>query len=232
MSAVLIARGLGLDVKDGDGVRRVLDDISMTVSRGELVALRGPSGSGKTTLLGLLGGLATPTRGDVLLDGRSLVRMRDHHRTALRRKRVGFVMQELALLPNATLVDNVLLPFVPDGIRPKDREDAMRWLARFGLDSRARTLAGRLSGGEKQRAAIARALVRDPAILLLDEPTAHVDAETAKTLVDELARLRDDGRAILVSTHDPRVVEDVRIDRSLALDRGRLVSDASAPHAS
>lgn len=231
MSTVLVATGLGLDVKDGDRMRCVLDGISMSLARGELVALRGPSGSGKTTLLALLGGLATPTRGDVLLDGRSIVRMRDHHRTALRRRRIGCVMQELALLPNATLLDNVLLPFVPEGIRGADREAALGWLERFGLAGRAHTVAGRLSGGEKQRAAIARALVMDPAILLLDEPTAHVDAETAQTLVDELVRLRDDGRAILVSTHDPRVVADSRIDRALSLDRGRLVAPTPAPHA-
>lgn len=229
MTALLVATGLGLDVKDGDGIRRVLEDVSMSLDGGELVALRGPSGSGKTTLLGLLGGLATPTRGDVLLEGRSIVRMRDHHRTALRRDRVGYVLQELALLPTATLLDNVLLPFVPDGVRAVDRARAMHWLDRFGLGGRARTPAGRLSGGEKQRAAIARALVREPAMLLLDEPTAHVDAATAATLIDELVRLRDEGRAILVATHDPRVVEDPRIDRSLALDRGRLVGSADAP---
>lgn len=231
MSATLVATGLGLDVQDGEGLRQVLHGVSLTLDRGELVALRGPSGSGKTTLLALLGGLATPTRGEVMLQGRSIVRMRDHHRTALRRDVVGYVLQELALLPAASLLDNVLLPFVPDGIRAEDRTRALAWLDRFGLASRAATPAGRLSGGEKQRAAIARALVREPAVLLLDEPTAHVDAETAQTLVDALARLRDEGRAVLVATHDPRVYDDARIDRTLVLDRGRLVPAAPSPHA-
>lgn len=222
MSALLKADGLRLEVREGESVRRVLDGISLELARGELVLLRGPSGSGKTTLLSILGGLLTPTSGDVLLEGRSLVRLRDHHRTAIRRARVGYALQDLALIPAMSTLDNVLLPFVPDGIGDVERAAARGLLARFGLAGRDATPAARLSGGERQRVAVARALVRDPAVLLLDEPTAHVDADNARTLADELFRLRDEGRTLLVATHDPRLLEHAGIDRIIALDRGRL----------
>jgi len=222
MTPLLRAESLRLDVTEGDAVRRVLDDVSLELFEREFVLLRGPSGSGKTTLLSVLGGLLTPTRGDVVLEGRSIVRMRDHHRTALRRTRVGFVLQDLALIPGMTALDNVLLPFVPDGIGENERARALALLERFGLGTRALAKAARLSGGERQRVAVARALVRDPAVIFLDEPTAHVDATTARTLALELLRLRDEGRTLLVSTHDPRMLELEGVDRMLELDRGRL----------
>lgn len=227
MSPLLRATSVELEVHEGDVVRSILDDVSLELRAGEMVLLRGPSGSGKTTLLSILAGLLTPTRGDVALEGRSIVRMRDHHRTELRRKRLGIVLQDLALIPGMTALENVLLPFVPDGIRPADRARAHACLERFGLGARAESSAARLSGGERQRVAIARALVRDPAVLFLDEPTAHVDADAANTLATELLRLRDEGRTLLVSTHDPRLLDRPGADRILALDRGRLCDVAA-----
>lgn len=222
MTEVLRAAHVCLHVDDGGVSRAVLDDVSLELVRGEFVALRGPSGSGKTSLLAVLGGLLTPTRGDVFLDGMSIVRLRDHHRTALRRTTIGFVVQELALIGGVSVLDNVLLPFVPDGVSERDRDEARRWLGRFGIGDRAASRAASLSGGERQRVALARALVRGPSVLLLDEPTAHVDATTAASLLDELCALRDEGRTLLVATHDPRVLADPRIDRIIDLDRGRL----------
>lgn len=221
----LAAQGISVEVREGgDHVRRVLDDVSLEVSPGELVVLAGPSGSGKTTLLGTLVGLVTPTRGDVELDGRSLVGLREHARARLRRTRVGLVLQELLLVPELSALDNVLLPLVPDGVSPAAESRALRALARFGLEPRAASRVSTLSGGERQRVAIARALVTDATLLVLDEPTAHVDLETAAALLDTLVALRDEGRAVLVSSHDPRVLDDPRVNRVVRLDRGRRVA--------
>ena len=188
-----------------DGDRRMLavDRVSVRGRGPAAGALRGPSGSGKTTLLGLCGGIIAPTSGDVKIRGESIVHLRDTHRTALRRATIGFVFQELALVPDMTLIENVLVPLVPTGGASKaERQRADALLDRFGLASRHGTIAGRLSGGERQRGAIARALVRDPAILLLDEPTAHLDAANAKEVVALLAQLRDEGRTDRL--RDPR----------------------------
>lgn len=207
---------------DGDRTVEAVSGVSLTVGSGELVLLVGPSGSGKTTLLGILGGLVTPTSGDVRVQGSSLVSMRDHHRTAYRRSHVGFVFQELALVPDMTLLENVLLPLVPRGVTRADRERAQALLERFGLGARTGTRAGRLSGGERQRGAIARALVHEPRILLLDEPTAHVDAENAAHLLELLVRLASEGKTIVATTHDPRLASDPRVTRVVKMRDGRL----------
>ncbi len=207
-----------------DGSTRVLavEDVSVRVPSGTLCVLLGPSGSGKTTLLGLLGGLITPTRGDVALMGRSVVHMRDHHRTRWRRQHVGFVFQDLALVPRMSLLENVLLPLAPLGGATRDdlaRAEAL--LERFGLADKRDVSTERLSGGERQRGALARASILDPTILLLDEPTAHVDADNAERIVGHLCGLRDEGHAVVASTHDPRLADDPRVDRVLRLDRGK-----------
>jgi putative ABC transport system ATP-binding protein len=209
--------------RDGDRRAVVVDAVSLAIAPRELVALRGPSGSGKTTLLGILGGMIAPSSGDVRVMGESIVHLRDRHRTELRRARIGFVFQELALVTDMTLIENVLLPLVPTGgasAAEKARADAL--LERFGLAGRRASRASQLSGGERQRGAIVRALVRDPPILLLDEPTAHLDAANAADVVALLAALRDEGRAIVCATHDPRLAEAPQVDRTLTLTDGRL----------
>lgn len=208
---------------DGDRRLCAVDGVSLAIEERALVALRGPSGSGKTTLLGLLGGMIAPTSGDVRVRGESIVHLRDAHRTALRRTTIGFVFQELSLVPEMTLLENVLLPLVPTGgASPAERDRALGLLGRFGLGERARSEARLLSGGERQRGAIARALVRDPPVLLLDEPTAHLDAANAASLVALLCELRDEGRTVVCATHDPRLADDPAVDRSVRLADGRL----------
>lgn len=210
-----------------DGDRRMLavDRVSITIDEKQLVALRGPSGSGKTTLLGLMGGMIAPTSGDVTIRGESIVHLRDAHRTTLRRERIGFVFQELALVPDMTLMENVLLPLVPTGgATPVERQRATALLGRVGLVHRRDSRASQLSGGERQRGAIVRALVRDPGILLLDEPTAHLDVANAAEVVSLLAALRDEGRTIVCATHDPRLADDPRVDRTVAMADGRIVT--------
>lgn len=210
-----------------DGDRRIaaVDDVTLSVPPGVLWVLSGPSGSGKTTLLGLLGGLLVPTRGEARVWGKPVAQMRDHHRTRWRRTHVGFVFQELALIPHMSLLENVLLPMVPEGKVESSVDRARGLLAQVGLEDRADSPVERLSGGQRQRGAIVRALVHAPEVLLLDEPTAHVDAENAEAIVSILVSLRDEGRTIVASTHDPRLVEHAGVDRVVGMRDGALVLD-------
>jgi ABC-type lipoprotein export system ATPase subunit len=210
--------------RDGETEQVAVDAVSLSVGRRALVALAGPSGSGKSTLLGLLGGVLTPTEGDVKIAGESIVAMRDHHRTAHRRAHVGIVLQGLALVPAMSVLENVLLPLVPrGGARRDDVERARALLARLSLSGKERKRAFALSGGERQRAAIARALITRPSALLLDEPTAHLDAENAERVLEVLTELAEEGHAILLATHDPRVLTYAGLTRVHRIDHGRLV---------
>ena len=198
-------------VWDGRERRLVLEDVTFDVARGEVVVIRGPSGSGKTTLLAIVGAMLSPTTGEVHIDGEATSRLREAHRAEVRRKKVGFVFQDLQLVDALDARANVLLPRVPDGIGPDDEKRAEALLERFGVAAIAHTKARSLSGGERQRVALARALINDPALLVLDEPTAHLDDERALSIVAELERLAADGRAVLVATHDARIAKSGRV---------------------
>lgn len=228
--ATLEAEALTKRVRDGRSRRTVVDGVSFAVERGELCLLRGPSGSGKTTLLAMLGAMLTPTSGEVRLDGVATSRLRDAHRSAIRRKKVGFVFQDVQLVGAMSVRENVLLPCLPDGIGASDVQNAERLLARFGVAALADARAATLSGGEAQRVALCRALVRDPALLLLDEPTAHLDADSAELLLGDLDTLAGEGRAVVVATHDPRVLarESAVASRIVALRDGRVESDVES----
>jgi len=209
-------------VRDGRDRRTVLDDVSFEIGRGELVVVRGPSGSGKTTLLAIVGAMLSPSSGEVHLDGEPTSRLRETHRAEVRRKKVGFVFQDLQLVDGLSARQNVLLPRVPDGVRRDDEVRADALLARFGLASIGENPAKALSGGEKQRVALARALLNDPSLLVLDEPTAHLDDARAHSIADELAAIARDGRAVLVATHDPRLADSQGVTRVLDLTAGKL----------
>jgi putative ABC transport system ATP-binding protein len=220
----LAVRAEGLNKKYAAGRTRVaaITDVSLAIPAGEFWVVRGPSGSGKTTLLGLLGGMIAPTSGEVHLAGESLTHLRDHHRADARRKLVGMVFQELALIQGMTVEENALLPFLPAGGASKeDRQRVAGLLDRFGIDDLADARVERLSGGERQRAAMARALAFDPPVLLLDEPTAYVDAENVRAIMEHLVGLRDEGKTILAATHDVRLADDERLDRTIELADGR-----------
>lgn len=214
-------------IRDGAERRTVLDDVSFDLARGELVVVRGPSGSGKTTLLAIVGAMLSPTSGEVHLDGEPTSRLRESHRAEIRRRKVGFVFQDLQLVDGLTARQNVLLPRVPDGVRTADEERADALLSRFGLASIAGNQARALSGGERQRVALARALLVDPPLLVLDEPTAHLDDERAESIAQDLAALTKDGRAILVATHDARLAGSGAVTRVLDLAHGKIVPQAS-----
>jgi putative ABC transport system ATP-binding protein len=214
-------------IRDGRERRTVIDSVSFDVDRGEIVILRGPSGSGKTTLLALVGAMLSPTSGEVHLDGEPTSRLRDAHRAAVRRKKVGFVFQDVQLVDTMTAKDNVLLPCVPEGYGTAEVARAAELLERFGVSALAQSRARGLSGGERQRVALARALVRDPPLLLLDEPTAHLDDARAKDLVRDLAALAKEGRALVIATHDVRLTE-MPGARVLDLFEGKLKNEGSS----
>ncbi len=204
------------------GLVKALNGISFEVARGEVVAIMGPSGCGKSTLLNLVGALDTPTSGEILVDGRSLSTYRPLDR--FRAKTVGFVFQFHHLIPSLSLLENAELPMYPLGVSNKAmREKATEMLVRVGLEERMHFRPTKVSGGERQRAAIARALVNEPAIILADEPTGSVDTETGAVILDYLVELcHSRGVTMLIATHNPGIAEGS--DRVLRLKDGVLGS--------
>ncbi|PDW01766.1 ABC transporter ATP-binding protein [Candidatus Viridilinea mediisalina] len=203
--------------------RVVLHELSLSIAAGELVVLVGKSGSGKSTLLNLVSGIDLPSSGEVWVAGRALGRMSEHERTLLRRHAVGFVFQFFNLVPTLTVLENLLLPLELNGRTGNAAQtQAQAMLAAVGLAERGDSYPDRLSGGEQQRVAIARALVHDPALILADEPTGNLDAETGGYVLDLLERLvRTSGKTLLMVTHSAEVVG--RADRVLRLREGRVL---------
>ncbi|WP_299286293.1 ABC transporter ATP-binding protein [Thermoflexus sp.] len=201
-----------------------LQEISLTVERGELLAIVGPSGSGKTTLLNLIGALDRPTRGRVVVDGIDLGALRGDQLADFRRERIGFVFQLFHLVPDLTALENVMLPLIPYRRQLKFNleQRARALLEAVGLENRMRHLPGQLSGGEQQRVAIARALIGNPKLLLADEPTGNLDSQTGKEIVELLRRLnREQGLTVIVTTHNLEIV--AWSDRVVRLRDGRIV---------
>ena len=222
------AEGIGASAltrtyREGGRDVAALRDVTLSIPAGHFWVVRGPSGSGKTTMLGLLGGVIAPSSGQVRIGGEEITHLRDRHRARMRRQKIGLAFQRAALIEGMTVLENALLPFVPGGGAKRfEREQVLALLQRFGLEQMAERRIERLSGGEQQRAAMVRALVREPDVLLLDEPTAHVDAQAAGWILDLLADLRSQGRTILVATHDPQVERHAGVDRVIELHYGTL----------
>jgi putative ABC transport system ATP-binding protein len=209
--------------EEGDRTHRVLTGASARVEAGERVAILGPSGSGKSTLLNLLSGIDLPDTGSVRIGGRELTALSERDRTLFRREHVGFVFQFFNLVPTLTVLENLLLPLELTGmVDGEGRDRALRLLDSVELRARADTFPDRLSGGEQQRIAIARALVHEPELLLADEPTGNLDEDTGQRVVerlDELVTAR--GTTLVVVTHSRDLAS--RMDRVLRVDHGRLV---------
>jgi len=201
---------------------RGVDSVSLAAARGEVVAVTGPSGSGKSTLLYLLGGLDTPDEGQVRVAGVDWATPRGRARARFRRRTCGFIVQGLALLPQATAAENVEVPLLLDGIEPAARDRRVAGaLERVGLAQHSVKLTDQLSGGQQQRVAIARALVAEPAVVLADEPTGSLDSVTAQDIVRLLvAAARERDAAVVMVTHDPTVA--AHADRVVAMHSGRI----------
>ena len=167
----------------------------------------GPSGSGKSTLLNILGAMDIPTEGEVIVNGVDIARVPERKLSNYRKNTVGFVFQNFYLLPNLDVTGNVLIPLIPYKIKQEDRERAQYLLDRVGLGNRGQSKVRKLSGGESQRVAIARALINDPKIILADEPTGNLDSETGKSIIELLISLAEEGKTIIIVTHDPRIAQ-------------------------
>jgi putative ABC transport system ATP-binding protein len=200
-----------------------LDEVTLGIDAGEYVAIMGPSGSGKTTLLSILGAMNPPSQGRLLIHDIDVYELGAERQADLRREYIGFVFQQLELVPYLTAVENVMLPLaiLKEGDK---RGRAIRALDRVGLDEKkARRLPSELSGGEQGRVAIARAVVNDPPIILADEPVGSLDTETGRQILELLRGLADRGHAVVMVTHNPESTADV--DRVIQIRDGRVVSD-------
>jgi len=220
MAVVVRARGLVKTFGEGRVARRVLDGADLDVEAGEVVAVLGRSGSGKSTLLHLLGGLDRPQAGSIELDGVDVARASERELSALRRRRVGFVFQFFHLLPELSGEANVLLAGRMRGAAPDAPARGGELIDRLGLRHVAGSLPHQLSGGEQQRFAIARALVNDPSLLLADEPTGNLDAEAGAEVLRLLRTGADEGRAVVMVTHEAGAT--AMADRVLRLTGGKL----------
>jgi putative ABC transport system ATP-binding protein len=199
-----------------------LDRVDLSIDRGEFIGIWGPSGSGKTTLLNLMGAVDAASDGEVMVAGSDLARLNDNQRSELRNRFIGFVFQRYNLIPVLTAMENVMLPLQIQGAATAAaREKALEHLEAVGLAAVARHRPDQMSGGQQQRVAVARALVTDPALVIADEPTANLDSQTARQMIDLMGEIhRRQGTTFIFSTHDQRLLD--RVDRRIQLRDGRI----------
>ncbi len=208
----------------GDATALALDEVGLTVEKGEFVAVMGPSGSGKTTLMNIIGLLDRPTHGSYLLDGRYVSRLRPNQRARVRRDRIGFVFQNNNLLPRLNVLDNVALPLTYRGMTPvRRRKQASDILELVALREREYFMPNQLSGGQAPRAAIARALIVKPSILIADEPTGNLDSTDSKVVMELFADIHRQGNTILLVTHNPELTRYA--SRVIYMHDGMIVGD-------
>ena len=218
---VIVTESLGKSVLSSDGLLHILSSIDMIIKSGESIAIIGESGSGKSTLISLLAGLDIPSSGTIHLNGKSITKMDEDGRAALRNELIGFVFQSFQLLPGLTALENVMLPLELRGDKTA-KAAAKALLQRVGLAQRLSHTPKQLSGGEQQRVALARAFVTRPAILFADEPTGNLDSKTGATIIELLFELNQEKQTTLILvTHDHALA--ARCQRTLQLEAGRLI---------
>ena len=220
---LLSTENLSKKYGENEAVVTALDQVSFSVEKGEFVSVMGASGSGKSTLLNLLGGLDYPTEGKVLYHGNNLFDMNDEELSRFRLKTIGFIFQSYNLIPELTVRENIILPAEIAREKP-DEERVAQIVESLGLSDRLAHLPGQISGGQQQRAAIARALINQPEILLCDEPTGNLDQKSGENVLQLLKMLnRDYGMTILMITHDARIAEQTA--RTICLSDGKIVNE-------
>ena len=209
----------------GEEEIRALDGVDLTIEQGEFCAIVGPSGSGKSTLMHLLGCLDTPTSGRVVIDGTDVSRASDGMLAEMRNRKIGFVFQAFNLLAKMNVLENVELPMIYAGVSKKERrKNALEAIERVGLSNRAKNTPLQLSGGQMQRVAIARALVNNPKIVFADEPTGNLDSSTGKNILALFRELSDQGRTIVLVTHDNEIAANA--PRRIVMRDGKIVSNS------
>lgn len=219
----------------GEGLEsevRALDGVSLSIRKGEFVAVVGQSGSGKSTMMNVLGCLDIPTRGTYLLDGTDVRELTDKELSHIRNKQIGFIFQQYNLIQSLTVLENVELPLIYQGVNADDRRDlALEALSRVGLANRVKHRPVEMSGGQQQRVAIARAIATKPPIIMADEPTGALDSHTGREVLTMLQQLHAAGNTVVLITHDNSIA--VQAQRIIRLEDGHVVydGDASAPEA-
>jgi len=226
---VLALRQVSKSYREGQSRRAVLENVDVEIERGEFVAVTGRSGTGKSTLLNLISGIDLPDSGAIVLDGIDLSALSERQRTIKRRHAVGFVFQFFNLIPTLSVGENLLLPLELIGIeRAAARARNMGMLERVDLASRVDSFPDRLSGGEQQRVAVARALVHEPEVVLADEPTGNLDAETGRAVLTLLTDMsRDAGKTLIIVTHSEEAA--ARAARVLCIEDGRILEPSRIP---
>jgi len=214
----------------GAGTHRQVDavrDLDLKMEDGTFVALQGPSGCGKTTVLSMIGLILTPTSGKVIIDGKDVTAFSDYWKAIYRRENMGFIFQHINLMPGYNAIENVVIPLLCRDKRVTSyKERAKELFNKLGILDRMNYRVEMLSGGEQQRVAIVRALVSDPRIILADEPTVFVDAETNRIILDMLHELRDEGKTVIVATHDVKIAKAT--DVIYTMEKGTLGTKGSS----
>ena len=220
---ILEVKNLSKIYGKGDTIVKAVDDVSFTVEQGEFVAIIGPSGSGKSTLLHIIGGVDTPTTGNVIIDGTDITKLKESPLSIFRRRQIGLVYQFYNLIPILTVEENLTLPLLLDGRKP-NKEQIDYLVGNLGLGDRLNYLPNQLSGGQQQRVSIGRALANNPALLLADEPTGNLDSENSKEIVALLRKFnREHNQTVIMITHDERIAQSA--DRIIAIEDGKIVKD-------
>ena len=220
---ILEVKNLSKIYGKGDTLVKAVDDVSFTVEQGEFVAIIGPSGSGKSTLLHIIGGVDTPTTGNVIIDGTDITKLKESPLSIFRRRQIGIVYQFYNLIPILTVEENLTLPLLLDGRKP-NKEQIDYLVSNLGLGDRLKHLPNQLSGGQQQRVSIGRALANNPALLLADEPTGNLDSENSKEIVALLRKFnREHNQTVIMITHDERIAQSA--DRIIAIEDGKIVKD-------
>lgn len=208
----------------GENEVRALDGVSLTIDRGEFVAIIGQSGSGKSTLMNMLGLLDVPTSGTYLLDGEDVSHMNDNQLSEIRNKQIGFIFQGFNLISSLTAQANVELPLVYRGMRAEERHRlSLEALEKVGLSHRLTHLPKQMSGGQQQRVAIARAVAARPPIILADEPTGNLDSHSGEDVIEILTELYKEGRTVIIITHDNSIAQ--RAKRVIKISDGQIIDD-------
>jgi putative ABC transport system ATP-binding protein len=228
MEPLIIIKDIGRKYVIGTEIIHALKSVSLTINKGEFVALMGPSGSGKSTLMNILGCLDTPSKGDYILNGINVSQMTENELAEVRNSEIGFVFQTFNLLPRNTALDNVALPLVYAGVSKEQRQErARQTLENVGLGHRVHHKPNELSGGQRQRVAVARALINDPSIILADEPTGNLDTKTSIEIMGLIEDIHDKGNTIILVTHEEDIAQHAH--RIVRMRDGLIENDYANP---
>lgn len=223
--SILVAEHIKKYYGEGETLVKALDDVSLSVERGEFVSIIGTSGSGKSTLLHMLGGLDNPTEGKIIIDDKDISELKGDALCIFRRRKIGFIFQSFNLVPSISVYDNVILPLQLDG-KKIDKEYIDNVIETLGISKKLNVLPSKLSGGQQQRVAIARALAMEPKLLLLDEPTSALDPELVGEVLDTIKKAANEGYTMLLVSHEMSFVRNVAT-RVIFLDGGKILEDGT-----